>query len=217
MSRVDQRSDSALVREVSRWLELAVEDLGFGVAVAEAGSERILFANRYAKEVWRRLGQGDGAAGSYRGFAPDGRPYSPEEWPLRRALRLGETVTHEEITVEFASGANAILALSAGPIRDDQGELVGAVVTMYDLTGHRRAEATLQFMAEASAVLTESERDYEHMLRRLTQLAVPRLADWCAIDLWENGKIRNVGVAHVDPAKVELAHDLQKRFPPDPA
>ena len=54
------------------------------------------------------------------------------------------------------------------------------------------------------------------MLRRLAQLAVPRLADWCAIDLWENGMIRNVGVAHVDPAKVELAHELQKRFPPDP-
>lgn len=217
MSRVDQRSDSALLGEVRRWLALAVEDLGFGVAVAEAGSERILFANRYAQEVWQRLAQGDGAPGSYRGFAPDGRPYSPEEWPLRRALRLGETVTHEEIAVEFASGAKGILALSACPIRNDQDELVGAVVTMYDLTGHRRAEATLEFMAEASAVLTESERDYEHMLRRLTQLAVPRLADWCAIDLWENGKIRNVGVAHVDPAKVELAHDLQKRFPPDPA
>jgi hypothetical protein len=130
MSRVDQRRDSALLREVRRWLALAVEDLGFGVAVAEAGSERILFANRYAQEVWRRLAQGEGAAGSYRGFAPDGRPYSPEEWPLRRALRLGETVTHEEITVEFSSGAKGILALSAGPIRNDQDELVGAVVTM---------------------------------------------------------------------------------------
>jgi hypothetical protein len=71
MSRVDQRRDSALLREVRRWLALAVEDLGFGVAVAEAGSERILFANRYAQEVWRRLAQGGGAAGSYRGFAPD--------------------------------------------------------------------------------------------------------------------------------------------------
>jgi hypothetical protein len=55
MSRVDPPSDSALLREVRHWLALAVEDLGFGVAVAEAGSERILFANRYAKQVWRRL------------------------------------------------------------------------------------------------------------------------------------------------------------------
>jgi len=214
MSRME--SDSVLLEEVRRWLALSVEDLGFGVAVAEASSERILFANRYAQEVWRRLAQGDGEIGSYRGFAPDGRPYRPEEWPLRRALRLGETVAHEEITVEFASGAKGVLALSAGPVRNDRDELVGAVVTMYDLTGYRRAEATLAFMAEASAVLTASERDYEHMLRRLTHLAVPRLADWCAIDLWENGMIRNVGVAHVDPAKVELAHELQKRFPPDP-
>lgn len=216
MNRVDPPTDSALLREVRHWLALAVEDLGFGVAVAEAGSERILFANRYAKQVWQRLAQSDGEAEGYRGFARDGRLYSPEEWPLRRALRLGETVSHEEISVEFASGAKGVLALSAGPIRNDDDELVGAVVTMYDLTDHRRAEETLAFMAEASAVLTESERDYERMLRRLAQLAVPRLADWCAIDLWENGMIRNVGVAHVDPAKVELAHELQKRFPPDP-
>jgi serine phosphatase RsbU (regulator of sigma subunit) len=213
---VDPPTDSALLREVRHWLALAVEDLGFGVAVAEARSERILFANGYAKQVWQRLAQSDGVAGGYRGFARDGRPYSPEEWPLRRALRLGETVSHEEISVEFASGARGVLALSAGPIRNDDDDLVGAVVTMYDLTDHRRAEETLAFMAEASAVLTESERDYEHMLRRLAQLAVPRLADWCAIDLWENGMIRNVGVAHVDPAKIELAHELQKRFPPDP-
>ena len=66
MSRVDPPSDSALLREVRHWLALAVEDLGFGVAVAEAGSERILFANRYAKQVWRRLAQTDGVAGGYR-------------------------------------------------------------------------------------------------------------------------------------------------------
>lgn len=217
MSRVNRPSDSVLLEEVRHWLALAVDELGFGVALAEAGSERILFANRYAQEVWRRLARSDQGAESYRGFAPDGRPYSPEEWPLRRALRLGETVTHEEISVVFDSGAQGVLALSADPIRDDKDRLVGAVVTMYDLTEHRRAEATLAFMAEASAILTESERDYERMLRRLTRLAVPALADWCAIDLWEDGAIRNVGVAHVDPAKVELAHDLQQRFPPDPS
>ena len=60
--------------------------------VAEAGSERILFANRYAKQVWQRLAQSDGLAGGYRGFARDGRPYSPEEWPIWRVLaRHGES------------------------------------------------------------------------------------------------------------------------------
>ncbi|HWH66301.1 MAG TPA: hypothetical protein VNS99_09380, partial [Gaiellales bacterium] len=89
---MDPPTDSALLREVRHWLALAVEDLGFGVAVAEAGSERILFANRYAKQVWQRLAQSDGLAGGYRGFARDGRPYSPEEWPIWRVLaRHGES------------------------------------------------------------------------------------------------------------------------------
>lgn len=87
---------------------------------------------------------------------------------------------------------------------------------MYDVSEYRRAETALALLAEVSEVLTESERDYEDMLRRLTQLVVPRMADWCAIDLWQDGEIRNVGVAHIDPDKVALAHDLQRRLPPDP-
>jgi hypothetical protein len=47
-------------------------------------------------------------------------------------------------------------------------------------------------------------------------LAVPTFADWCAIDVVDDGRLRRVAVAHVDPAKVQLAHDLAERYPADP-
>ncbi|CAN5288085.1 hypothetical protein BH23GEM2_BH23GEM2_22970 [soil metagenome] len=46
---------------------------------------------------------------------------------------------------------------------------------------------------------------------------MPRLADWCAVDiLAEDGTVRRVTVEHVDPEKVESAKELFERYPIDP-
>jgi signal transduction histidine kinase len=50
----------------------------------------------------------------------------------------------------------------------------------------------------------------------VARLAVGDLADWCGVDLVdEDGKIRQVVVSHVDPAKIKWAHELSKLYPPD--
>jgi PAS domain S-box-containing protein len=75
--------------------------------------------------------------------------------------------------------------------------------------------AKLQFLADASVELSAS-LDYETTLAKVARLAVPWFADWCAISLLQEGELRTLAVAHVDPQKVELAKELQRRFPPDP-
>jgi hypothetical protein len=50
----------------------------------------------------------------------------------------------------------------------------------------------------------------------VARLAVPWFADWCTIALEQDGELRTLAVAHVDPHKVEMAEELQRRFPPDP-
>ena len=75
-------------------------------------------------------------------------------------------------------------------------------------------QAQLSFLAEASAELASS-LDYESTLARVAQLAVPTFADWCAIDLVKDNRLRRLAVAHVDPAKVAWAWELQRRYPPD--
>jgi serine phosphatase RsbU (regulator of sigma subunit) len=62
-----------------------------------------------------------------------------------------------------------------------------------------------------------SSLDFEQTLRRVAELAVPELADWCGVDVRdERGVSRQVAVAHVDPAKIAFAHELRERFPPHP-
>ena len=73
----------------------------------------------------------------------------------------------------------------------------------------------LDFLARASELLAQS-LDVETTLQRLAAFAVPRLADWCAVDLLEDGEIKPVAVAHSNPAKVELARELQRRYPSGP-
>jgi PAS domain S-box-containing protein len=80
----------------------------------------------------------------------------------------------------------------------------------------RRSRDRLEFLAEASAVLSSS-LEYEHTLQAVAQLAVPTLADWCGVDvLSENGVLEEVAVAHVDPEKVRLAGEFRARYPRDP-
>jgi GAF domain-containing protein len=76
-------------------------------------------------------------------------------------------------------------------------------------------QAQLSFLAEASAELASS-LDYESTLARVAELAVPTFADWCAIDLVKDNRLRRLAVAHVDPAKVAFAHELAQRYPSDP-
>ena len=80
---------------------------------------------------------------------------------------------------------------------------------------HARRQAT--FLAEAGTVLSAS-LDYESTLSSIAALAVPTIADWCAIDMvGERGALQRLAVVHVDPQKLELARLLEQRYPSDPA
>ncbi|MDI1480310.1 AAA family ATPase [Polyangium sp. y55x31] len=77
---------------------------------------------------------------------------------------------------------------------------------------HERRSA---FLAEASESLGDS-LEYEQVLRCLAELCVHGLADWCVIDVVENGRMRRVSGVHRDPAKQPLLDELQRRYPPSP-
>jgi signal transduction histidine kinase len=72
-------------------------------------------------------------------------------------------------------------------------------------------KADRAFLMEAGQLLMSS-LDYRSTLTRLTQLVVPRLADWCAIHVDGMGD-DEMPIAHVDPAKVEVLRDIYRRFP----
>ena len=77
------------------------------------------------------------------------------------------------------------------------------------------AESRSTFLAEASEVLGSS-LDYRTTLSSVAALAVPRIADWCFIDIIEEGAFRRLAVSHRSDEHAELARELEHRHLLDP-
>ena len=74
----------------------------------------------------------------------------------------------------------------------------------------------LRLLANAGELLTSS-LDTNVTLDLVARVLVPEIADWCAIDVLDaNGLPDRVSVIHIDPEKIRLAEDLQRRYPFDP-
>jgi PAS domain S-box-containing protein len=110
-----------------------------------------------------------------------------------------------ELRVATALANLASAAIGSAELYDEQRRLRSEAQT---------SEWRSNFLAKASRVLS-STLDSEATLSRVAQLCVPDLADWCAVDILdEDHTVRRLSVAHIDPAKVEWAHEIQQRYPP---
>ncbi len=161
--------------------------------------------------------------GRFELFDEAGNPFPVDQLPARRVLS-GELKNCETVmrTRQNGSGEERWSIVTSRPILDEQDHPKLAVSVFRDVTEQRRAHESLRaseehsrFLAEASSVLASS-LDYETTLSQLASLVVPHQADWCAVDLLdEGGAPRSVAVAHWDPARVVLAGELQKLYPTD--
>src|SRR3954470_3525195 len=74
------------------------------------------------------------------------------------------------------------------------------------------AESALGFLAQASGVLAGS-LDYERTLAEVARLAVPDVADWCAVDVADpDGSLRQITSVHPDPEQEALLMELRRRY-----
>lgn len=152
---------------------------------------------------------------------PDGRPFPVEECELDAASRKNAaSIRQREETFVRKDGTLFPAVVTVAPL-EEGGVTIGAAAEFRDVTRQKQAEAALvrneqvsRFLADVSAALSELT-DEEDALRRLAQFAVPRFADWCAVDLRDGESLRRVAVAHSDPTKLALAQEFHDRFPPD--
>jgi PAS domain S-box-containing protein len=140
-----------------------------------------------------------------------------------------------EITCLKKDGSQVPIEVTAKTIYDHSGNPIGFLSINRDITERKRAEEQREqlireqaarreaeeqgrksaFLAEASTVLASS-LEYETTLASVANLAVPYLADWCAVNiLGEDQVIRCVAVAHWEPSKAELGWELNQRYPVD--
>jgi PAS domain S-box-containing protein len=143
----------------------------------------------------------------------DGREISMDEVPSVRILR-GEPAQPLLIrTINRHTGVERWNLLKAAPVRDEDGEIEATIMVIEDVTEQKRSEQRAAFLASASDVLASS-LDYERTLRNVAELAVPDIVDWCAVDLFDDdGDRLPVAVAHIDPARLEVAEQLRRYRP----
>jgi signal transduction histidine kinase len=77
------------------------------------------------------------------------------------------------------------------------------------------SEHRAALLSEASARLAES-LDYSEQLVWLSRFCVRGIADWCIIDIVEEGRIVRAAGAHRDPGKESVMRTLQGMYPPHP-
>lgn len=86
------------------------------------------------------------------------------------------------------------------------------VAMLHDVTSRVRQDQLREFLAESSRFLT-AKLDFGDRAQRLAQLVVPRLADWCLIDLVVGNTIVRVAVAHRDPTQEDRLRAVRSFAP----
>jgi PAS domain S-box-containing protein len=77
----------------------------------------------------------------------NGEFVTPDQLPLQRAVR-GENVRDDEYELVFTDGSPSVILLSsASPLRNEAGEITGAVAVSLDITGRKRVEEARELLA----------------------------------------------------------------------
>jgi PAS domain S-box-containing protein len=118
------------------------------------------------------------------------------------------------------------------PLRDGNGEIVGGLAILYDVTDRIKVEEeraklfreqAALFEAEAaerrSALLAEvdsvlaASADYYATLTGIACIAVNEIADWCIFDLVEKeGAFRRLVVAHANPSRAGMSIEVERLY-----
>jgi PAS domain S-box-containing protein len=214
------RESEERYRQLSRRLEIILEAVADGIIVQDP-TGRVIYTNTAAArlsgyatpEAMARASASEILA-KFETLDEQGQPISRDELPGRMALRGIDPAPKVMRIKDRQSGQAWWTLLKASVVRDTDGKPELAVSIWHDITASRRQEEAALFLAKATATLSIS-LDYPKTLAALAESMVPALADWCSIDLVEEGELRLLALAHSDPAKAAKARELREGCPPD--
>jgi PAS domain S-box-containing protein len=118
------------------------------VAVYSTDGEGVIQEfNRRAVELWGRTPdpKGEKFCGSFKIFHPDGTLMPHDECPMARVLRGEELTASEcELIVEQAGGTRKYVTVGPRVLKNERGEIVGAINCFYDITDRKETEEALR-------------------------------------------------------------------------
>lgn len=134
-----------MLRQSQQLLELVLATLPVGVLVTDQAGD-IVLGNAATKRIWGStiaIGR-ERWAQSKAFWHGSGKRIAPADWASARALSEGQTSLNELIDIETYDGQKKTIQNSSAPIRNADGQIVGAVIVNEDVTDRVRAETALR-------------------------------------------------------------------------
>jgi len=132
--------------------------------------------NSRAVELWgREPKSGDTAqryCASLRLWSPDGKLVPHEESKMAEVLRTGVPTHDIEVVIERPDGSCITVLVNIAPLRNDKGELIGAMNCFQDITERKQAEKDLEEANRQLKILSRrrvkvQEEERRHLAREL--------------------------------------------------
>lgn len=149
---------------------------------------------------------------AYRGWGwfnaihPDDRETTASVWQASLANRRSLEVQHR---VRRHDGQYRDCVARVVPVLEPDGRVREWVGTHTDVTERARMQEERDLLASAGRVLSSS-LDERETLNAIATLLVPRLADWCAVDIRaSDGTIERVVATHPDPRRTLLLREIR--------
>jgi PAS domain S-box-containing protein len=169
-------AQEAALRQSEERLTTVMRHLPVGVGVIDTGGHVVI-----ANPAWKNFLRGDipsvdlQEARRWRAVSPEGRPVAPSDHPWQRALRGEEVLSGIDfLRKQDDSGVERWTRVSAVPLRDQTGQITGALVMLQDVDEERRSEAQrVELLAkeralEAEKALRETEAELARVMRALS-------------------------------------------------
>lgn len=168
--------------------------------------------NRHAAELWGRQpvpGDTDQRfCGSFKMFRPDGSFMPHDQCPMAEVVSGKIAAVHDaEVHIERPNGSRVIVVVNIRPLKNDLGEVIGAINCFYDITERKQAAERVRVSEIRYRRLFETAHDgvliIDSVSRRITD-ANPFILDLLGYtreellgkELWEISLIKDEQASH---------------------